>query len=410
MLSESMKVLIFEPHAIGHHGPYLQWMATGLVERGFEVTIVTLPETMAHPSMRALAKTAFNKGSGSLQLIGAVAPRALPSGEMGGALSLVAREHAYWRLFRIWYKTYADSVRPDMIFLPYMDYCLYAIGLLGSPFGRCPWVGLAMRPSFHYRSMGVLAPRPTLARVKKALFFRVLRDHYLRKLLTIDEPLANYLTDMRKVSSKVSFFPEPADVGGVPARSEAKRKFGLAPERKLILLYGAVTARKGVVELLRALATPGFSTVVDVLLAGKVTGPGIREMLAEPWVRTLRDAGRLKILDRFIEPAEEFTLFAAADIIWLGYRGHYNASGVLVQAASAGRPVLACKEGVLGWQTQHHGLGQTINPVDTAEVTMAVDILLGEKMGRQNNSRADAWHPPVFSDAQDALARALMEV
>ncbi len=408
MLPEPMKVLIFEPHAIGHHGPYLQWMATGLVERGFEVTIVTLPETMAHPSMRALAKTAFNKGAG-LQLIGAAAPRALPSGEMGGALSLVAREHAYWRLFRAWYKAYANNVSPDVVYLPYLDYCLYAIGLLGSPFDDCPWAGLTMRPSFHYRAMGVMAPRPALAGVKKALFFRVLREHHLHKLLTIDEPLANYLTDTRKVSNKASFFPEPAEFVELPARSEAKRMFSLASERKLILLYGAVTARKGVVELLRALATPMFSPVVDVLLAGKVSEPGVLEMLAEPWVRTLRDAGRLKILDRFIEPAEEFTLFAAADIIWLGYWGHYNASGVLVQAANAGRPLLACEEGVLGWQTQRHGLGRTVNPADTAEVAAAVDALLIEHPENPaHNWRADTWCPTSFFVAQDALAHALV--
>ena len=406
----SQKVLIFEPHADGHHGPYLHWMATGLAERGFKVTIVTLPETTVHPSMRVLAKTAFNEGAGSLQLIGAAAPMVLPSGEMGGALSLVARERAYWRLFRVWYKTYAYSVRPDMVFLPYLDYCLYAIGLLGSPFDDCPWAGLAMRPSFHYRSMGVLAPRPTLGGVKKVLFFRILHNRYLRKLLTIDEPLARYLADKWRVSGKATFFPEPAEFGELPARSEAKRKFGMAPERKLILLYGAVMTRKGVIELLRALAAPGFSPAVDVLLAGKVAA-GIREMLAESWVRALCDAGRLKVIDRFIEPAEEPVLFAAADIVWVGYRGHYSSSGILVQAANAGRPLLACEEGVLGWQTQRHGLGRTVNPADTAEVAAAVDVLLGEQMERQNNNRrVHAWCLPSFSEAQDALARALMAV
>ncbi len=341
----SPKVLIFEPHANGHHGPYLHWMAIGLAERGFEVTIVTLPETMAHPSMQALMKTASNAGVGSLHLVATAAPIALPSGAMEGAAGLIGRERTYWRLFRVWYKAHTDRVRPDVVFLPYMDYCLYMIGLRGSPFGSTPWVGLAMRPSFHYRSMGVLAPRPALAGVKKTLFSRTLHNRYLRRLFTIDEPLANYLVDTPRASGKVAFFPEPAEFGELPSRSEAKRKFGMVPERKVILLYGAVTARKGVVELLRAVAAPGFPPVVDVLLAGKVVEPGIQELLAESWVRTLCDAGRLKIIDRFIGSAEEPELFSAADIVWAGYRGHYNSSGILAQAASAGRPLLACEIG-----------------------------------------------------------------
>ena len=407
-LAPSTKVLIFEPHAIGHHGPYLHWMATGLADRGFEVSIVTLQETMAHPSMRALAKTAFTEGAGSLQFIGVATPVVPLSGETGGTASLVTREQAYWRLFRAWYKAYANNIRPDVVFLPYLDYCLYAIGLFGSPFGDCPWVGLAMRPSFHYCAMDVLAPRPAFARLKKALFSRTLRNGYLRRLLTVDEPLANYLVDTQRASGKVAFFPEPAEFGELPARSEAKRKFGMAPERKLILLYGAVTARKGVVELLRALEAPGFPSVADVLLAGKVAEPAIRKLLAESWVCALRDQGRVKVIDRFIELEEEPALFAAADIVWVGYRGHYSSSGILAQAANVGRPLLACDEGVLGWQTRRHGLGRTVNPADTAEVNAAVDALLAEQLQKSvNNRSADAWRPPSFSVAQDALAHAL---
>lgn len=409
--TSNRKVLIIEPCAYGHHGPYVRWMAAGLAERGFDVTLITLAETVTHPSMQEIEKISFGEGGGSLRLIGAVPHGALPSGEMGSVLSLVAREQAYWRLFRAWYKAYAGSARPDVVFLPYLDYCLYAIGVLGSPFGDCPWVGLAMRPSFHYRAMGIKAPRPALAGIKKALFFRVLRNRYLLRLLTIDESLAGYLGDTRKFSGKVAFFPEPAEFGELPAPDEAKRKLGITPERKLILLYGAVTARKGVIELLRALATPGFPSGIDVLVAGEVRESGIADLLSESWVRALQESGQLKFIDRFIEVAEEPVLFAAADIVWLGYRGHYNASGLLVQAASAGCPVLACKKGLLDWQTERHSLGRVVNPANSAEVAAAVDALLREQMRKQvNHGYADTWRPPSFSEAQDALAQALMAI
>ncbi|MCD6440482.1 MAG: hypothetical protein J7L86_01665 [Candidatus Marinimicrobia bacterium] len=396
-----------EPNASGHHGPYLAWMSRGLIERGFDVTIITLPETAKHPSLQDLHGTTSNDGGTSIRLIGEPLMINLTSGS-GTTGGLMAKNFAYWRLFQAWHRKHMVNVQPDVVFLPYLDYCLYAIGLLGSPFGNYPWVGLTMRPSFHYRTMNVKAPQPKLAGIKKVLFLRILRNRYLRKLLTIDEPLANYLSSREQFAAKATLFPEPADLGKLPEASKAKYKFGIATTRKVLLLYGVITVRKGVVEILRALSESDFPPTVDVLLAGKIARPFVQKTLDENWVRDLCNQGRLKIIDRFIGPAEEAALFAAADIVWLGYRGHYNSSGLLIQAASVGRPVLACEDGVIGWQTRQHNLGQVVNPKNTAAVITAIKTLLEETSGKKNNNeRLNAWHPPSFSKAQDMLSHVL---
>ena len=402
-----MNILVLEPHATGHHGPYLEWMVRGLVERGFVVDVITSPETAAHPSLRALDCIASYGVANPPRIISS-SPSGFSLSRTNGGTGLVMRELSYWRLFNAWYKAHADSVRPDVIFLPYLDYCLYAIGLLGSPFGECPWIGLAMRPSFHYQKMGVIAPQPSLVTIKKALFFRLLNNRSMRRLLTIDEPLAKYLEGTAKVLSKVTFLPEPADLGNLPDTAVAKRHLGFSSERKLILLYGSITERKGALELLRALAAPGFPPNVDVLMAGNIAAPKIRDVLAESWTLALRDQGRLKIMDRFIDTRDEAILFSATDIVWLGYRGHYNGSGVLMQAATAGRPVLACQEGVLGWQTFRHGLGRTADPANTSEVIRAViDLLNGATLRNTKDDGSELFQPASFSQAQDILALAV---
>lgn len=399
------RVMIFEPHGHGHHGPYLQWMATGLAERGMKVTVVTLPDAMEHPSMRALSAAGQIVGNGTLRLV-ASPSKGFSLGRDDSSGRLAAREWAYWNLFRRWYQLHAGDVRPDLIFLPYLDYCLYAIGLLGSPFGEVAWSGLAMRPSFHYKQIGVIAPKPRFSGMKQALFFRMLKNKYMSRLLTVNEPLAQYLVD--RGMGKTVFFPEPADFVDLPETSNARHQLGLSPDRRIILVYGAISRRKGIVELLEAVADPTFSPIVDVILAGRISSE-IGEALDQPVNRALVSQGRLKVFDRFIEEQEESLLFAAADIVWIGYHGHYNSSGILVQAAKARRPVVACRDGIIGWQTERYNLGRTVDPRHKVSVIAAVSSLLEAPIESKDSMEPTTlWEPPSIAEAQNILADSLL--
>lgn len=403
-----MKVLVLEPHAAGHHGPYLQWMVEGLVKRGFNVTVVTLQESLKHPCIQKVTESEGTSGN-PLRVILTQDADIQPKKATRGVTRFAMHEFAYWRMFRAWYDALLHTEQPEVVFLPYLDYCLYAIGLLGSPFRRCPWVGLAMRPSFHYREMDVIAPRPALAGIKKYLFFRLLKGRSLRRLLTIDEPLFEYLAK-NEFFKKAILFPEPAEMTDSLKREEAKESFGFSVERKLILVYGSITVRKGVLELVRAMKEPSFPDSVDVVLAGAIARD-IQDYLSSSQNAGLISGSRLRLLDRFIEPSEEARLFAASDMVWLGYRNHYGGSGVLVQAMAANRPVLASEEGVIGWRTKKHALGKTFKTDDPNAVCDAIREQLesnGLFSGIYSFER-ERNPVPTFSKACDILAKSLVD-
>lgn len=407
-MREGTNVLILEPHSGGHHGPYLEWMVWGLLERGFGVTILTTVQAVAHPSMQTLAEWAKRGGAG-----GGEAPRVIASSDKlskkqhTGSGSSARRELRYWQLFKKWYETYAKIVRPDVVFLPYLDYCLYAFGLLGAPFKGTPWVGIAMRPSFHYGRMGVIAPDPSLARLKERLFLRIFQNQHLKCFLTIDESMVDYLeTEVR--ATKWSFLPQPICFDHFPDCRDAKRQIGLAADRRMLLVYGALSSRKGIPELVSAIIHPAFPRDLDVVIAGEMVDRVTMDALNTPAAASLRNEGRLRFFDRFVGPDEEATFFSAADIVWLGYRGHYAPSGVLTQAVAAGCYVLACAEGMIGWQTKRYGLGQVVDPVNTDEVVRALMSLPNkERYLSRPGAHTVAWRLASVREAQDILARAL---
>ena len=350
-------------------------MVEGLVEYGFTVLVATLPNSTRHPSLLHLSTTF----SDVVDVVALEGCNFAINRNLRGFLKLISDEVAYWWMFRKWYLQQASKSHLKAVFLPYLDYCLNMIGFLGSPFSRTPWAGVAMRPSFHHPEMGIPSPRPALWRIKRAMFLHLLKNKRLQQILTIDESLAQYLKHLKFTEKKVTFLPQPSGLGLSPASisSEPRKRRLAESNRKTILIYGALSFRKGIKELLQAFSKPSFPDFVDVVLAGKVTEE-IRPLLSEGWVKTLQRNHRIILLDRYISEKEERVLFESADIIWLGYRGHHTCSGVLVQAACAGRPVIACEEGIIGWQTKHYDLGIVVRPTDIDAVLKGIKMLAND--------------------------------
>jgi glycosyltransferase involved in cell wall biosynthesis len=359
-------VLIVEPNFTGHRWRYAEWAAAAYAEAGYRCVIVTDPANAEH----ALAKRIGQEKKPELA-IQFVAP---PEHSRRGVAKL-----SYVRFFRDFKHAFNVASRGRavaLVVVPYVDYFFYALPFTGSPFGTTPWVGITMRANFHHAKVGVKAPRePMVNAVKAQLFRRAIRTPGLKTLLTIDPTLTEWCagTAGRRErhqaarSAAVQYLADPFPDAKATEPGVARQRLGLGAG-KHVLVYGAITERKGIQELVAALAQRSSSERPVLVVAG-AQDDEIRAFFSS--INALSPSA--VFMDRFITAEEELDLFSACDVVWLGYKGHYGMSGVLVQAYRFRKPVIATADGLIGWFCRNGELGPVVEDLSAASINRALD-------------------------------------
>lgn len=356
-------IAIIEPNFSGHRWRYAEWIAKACVEAGERCVIVTDHAYESHPLSRRIA----SNGDPDLR----IAPLDLRAQTPG----LLRGHSVYARFHSLFSHAFADVNREwpvRLVIVPYADYFFYTLGLFGSPFGSTEWIGLVMGATFHHSQVGVRTPRrPLVDQTKRLLFARGMRVHGLRKLLTIDPTLPGWFAHSRAArhAAPLEYVADPFPDTPVEDRQCARERLGLDPHARYLLVYGAISERKGIRELVQALAHDVDAPTL--LIAGEQDA----ETHAFLNAHLPQLAHAPVVLDRFISEDTERALFSACDAVWLGYKHHYGMSGVLVQAYRFGKPVIATADGLIGWFCRDGQLGPRIDDLSRASIAQALGAL-----------------------------------
>lgn len=339
--------LIIEPTIAGHHYTYLEHIVAGAFERGIRVVVGVGTDPVGEEiegRLRAICSAA------DLQFVRTPLPIAA-----AGPVRLATGMIRWWRFMAATWRAAIASRPIDFVFVPYLDYALFAIALLGSPFGECPFGGITMRQRFHFRAMGIAGTPQRGTGWRRSMFLRLLALPTLSRVIVIDESLVGYLErHHRDRARKVAFMPDPSDPPRFIPCDEARASLGLPAQAVVVLLYGYIDARKGVPDLLEWAAEADDRDAIHVVLAGKMDADG-RARVADRAGSMLRAKGRLHLIDRYVTNDEEQVLLSAADWVWLAYPDVDLMSGVLVKAAQHGRGVLFRDAGLIGHFAKRYG-------------------------------------------------------
>ncbi|RKR42984.1 glycosyltransferase involved in cell wall biosynthesis [Paraburkholderia sp. BL17N1] len=362
MVTDAMEqdyVLIVEPNLTGHRWRYAEWIMQACADAGYPCMLVTECANEDHRLARQI--TAANRPD---QQIAFVDPEERPRNRLPDP-------NEYWRFHRYFKRVHTIITRMQsirLVVVPYVDYFFYSLPFLGSPFGKTPWIGITMRSTFHHHKVGIKAPdRPVVNAIKALLFKRAIRTTGLRTLLTIDPTLPEWSArSPSKHSAAIAYVADPFPDEHAENPVLARERLGLDPGQRYLLVYGAITERKGIYELVHALTR--LEHAPTLIVAGEQDA-GTRHFMRNH-VRSLNPAPL--VLDAFISNDMERDLFSACDAVWLGYKGHYGMSGVLVQAYRFGKPVIATEDGLIGWFSRRCELGPILSDLSSASIGRAI--------------------------------------
>lgn len=290
----------------------------------------------------------------------------------------VIRAFQEWKLLQ----KYATSLRTTHCFLMYFDTVFLRMAV-GERF-PCRFSGIHFRPIVHYHSFPnyTLESREQLWHWRDQICFsRLFKSANLDTLFCFDPFAAEQLNGIYRTSRVASLpDPTPVDLNVELQGEELRERLGIHPGRQVFLLFGALTERKGIHELLEAIQhlPPHLCQNVCLLLVGSI-GLQDKDALKAKIARIAADLPVQIICDNeFVAEAVVQSYFQMADVILAPYQRHIGMSGILVRGAAAQKPVLSSDFAVMGEVTRRYKLGLAVDSTVPGEIAKGMSRFLLE--------------------------------
>lgn len=402
------RLMLFDLSINGHHPIYIQHLIQwwGKHQLPFDLDIVVSPRFIQHHSDVIDLATKYNHCSVqfipiSEQEENKFKPRSL------GPLQRMQRSFQEWNLLC----RYAIKLKSDHCLILYFD--PYQLPLIFAERPPCPISGIYFRPTFHYQNFIQcrLTRRDRIQQFREKLLLRqVFRNHQFKTLFSLDPFAVKYLKRFQK---NVQVLPLADPIVETFVSSEQilqlRERLGVEGNRRIALLFGALTGRKGIYETLDALLhlPSQLQSSLCLVLAGQVNLQDHERLVAK--IAEIHSASVVQIISQFefLMESEVPVYFQMADIVLAPYQHHVGMSGILLQAAVAGKPVLSSNFGLMGEMVKKYRLGLAIDSSKPSEIAMGLSSLLV----RSNAQKFDVVQMKIFAqkNSADKFARVIFD-
>lgn len=248
--------------------------------------------------------------------------------------------------------------KDSAVFLPFFDHAVVAAAMDPFPVQNGSRVsGIIFRPPNTHnlpRSM-----KTGISALRRWSTYVLARRVTGGPLFTLDElaPLGM----AGRMTKALTYLPDPApELELLHLAKPGSRE----DKRQVVLLFGALTRRKGIHEALQAWSclSPPDRARFALRFVGRLGQDERAPFLSA--LETARQAmpdAVIELEDGFVTDQQLASEVAGADIILAPYQKHIGSSGVMHWAVAANKPLIAQDTGLIGYQVSKYGIGAAIN-------------------------------------------------
>jgi glycosyltransferase involved in cell wall biosynthesis len=369
-------IMLFELAIDGHHAVYIRHLVRYWCEKallGHFYLIVGSKFLEKHADIIAITKE-YPEAKISFLPLTATEEATL----ITGASSLIHRKTRSWQEWHLMC-AYASRLKVSHCFLGSFDFFQWPFLLGKRP--PCPISGIYFKPTFHYCTFSTY--RPTFKTFiqqwrEKLTLSAIFRQSYLYRLFCLDpfavEALNRTFSQGKAVTLADPVPTYPADL----QRSDLRERLQIQKQRRVFLLLGALTKRKGIEQLLEAitLLPDILCQQLCLLIAGHCNQK--TKLIFQSKVSQVRHTHPVQIIEHyeFISEREVQEYFQMTDVVLAPYQKHIGMSGILLQAAAAGKPVLSSNYGLMGELVFRYQLGLAVDSTQASEIAKALTQFL----------------------------------
>ncbi|MGB7416779.1 MAG: glycosyltransferase family 1 protein, partial [Thermosynechococcaceae cyanobacterium] len=246
----SYRLMLFDLSIYGHHPSYIKYLLQYWHQKELPGQLVVLVSPRFLEAHCDVVELAQQLDPENIQFCAITVSEEAALKSRSTSIGRNLRNFQEWRLLC----KYARSLRVDHVLTMYYD--TYQNPILLNQMPHCPMSGIYFRPKFHYRDFRTASPqmKPTVREWwAKFLLERVLSKPKLHRLFSLDPFVMDHITPRWR--DKVIYLPDPIELteSSTDAAAALRKRFDIAPHRKVFLLFGALTERKGIYELLEAI-------------------------------------------------------------------------------------------------------------------------------------------------------------
>lgn len=221
------------------------------------------------------------------------------------------------------------------------------------------------------------------ADVLKYILFSNFNNFY--RIYLLNDSLAPVFLNKKYKTSVFSYLVDPIVPLSVNGLQDFRKDLNISPEKIVFLHFGALTSRKGTIEILEAICLIDDYTLskCSFIFAGVVFND-IKDIFYE-LVNIINKKTKIIIFDRFCDYEFLGSLCVASNYVLIPYKNFEQSSGVLGYAAQFNIPVVGPSSGLLGKLIKKNKLGFTINDITSSSLANFINNSKNNKNFIPNN-------------------------